>query len=408
MPIFSKYVASGPPLLTDPSQTITGSFTLSDTTTTIANTLRRCILVETRSVGFRADLTNVADPGVVIRKNTSVIFNEMLAHRITLIPTAFPLDGFDPTQYQCVLTIKNDKSEPISSTGVLHVTASDFRVLKKQEDGSFADTGAPFSNALFPTDPITNNSSLIVSLRPQWNPEQPVEEIDLTAFPIVGKGRDHMGFSPVSQCTFENTLDTNPQRQEQFFNEWLLSFKKIADPMSVPPDMMATYRREWGNMAIQRCFLIDARTGEPNTFGFTIESVGIRPVREIVAEGIQAAIDLVAPYADTEKSFDDLGVTTQPPDSRMNGLDLYFDGQEHTLGNLLQTILSERTGETDSPIVYAGYKVRHPLHRVLMIRLGFRDGFTGDKSLVARDFIAAAAEVARTTFEELAKSWETV
>lgn len=402
MPEFSNYTASGPPLLTDPSQQTTGSFTLSGTSTTVANTLRRCILVETRSVGFRADLTNVADPGVVVRKNTSVIFNEMLAHRITLIPANFPLDEFNPADFQCVLAVKNDKKEAISTSAIRHVSASDFRVLKKQEDGSFEDVGLPIAKAVFPSDPITGDTSLIVSLRPQWNTEQPAEEIDLTAFPIVGRGRDHMGFSPVSQCSFGNTLDTNPVRQEEFFKDWLLAFKKVSDPSTVNPDVMATYRREWGNMAIQRCFLVDER-GEPNSFDFTVESVGIRPVRAIVAEGIQAAIDLVTPYADREKSLEDLGITVKISDSRMTGLDLHFADQEHTLGNLLQTILTEKI-TPDAPIVFAGYKVPHPLHKSMMIRIGFRDGFT-DKESVARDLIVGAAEVARAIFEELAKSW---
>ena len=403
MPEFRNYTASGPPLLTDPSQQTIGSFTLSGTSTTVANTLRRCILVDTRSVGFRADLTNVADPGVVVRKNTSVIFNEMLAHRITLIPANFPLDEFDPSQFQCVLTVKNDKKEAISSSAIRHVSASDFRVLKKQEDGSFEDVGLPIAKAVFPSDPITGDTSLIVSLRPQWNTEQPAEEIDLTAFPIVGRGRDNMGFSPVSQCSFGNTLDTNPVRQEEFFKDWLLAFKKVSDPSTVNPDIMATYRREWGNMAIQRCFLVDEK-GEPNSFDFTVESVGIRPVRAIIAEGIQAAIDLVTPYADREKSLEDLGITVKSPDSRMIGLDLHFADQEHTLGNLLQLFLTEKLAP-DSPIVFAGYKVPHPLHKSMMIRIGFRDGFTGDKEVVARDLIAASAESARTIFKELADSW---
>ena len=182
--MFSNYVSSGPALLTDPEDNLVGSFTLSNTSSTIANTLRRCILVDTRSVGFRADLTNAADPGVVIRKNTSVIFNEMLAHRLTLIPLAVRrLDEFDPSRYQCVLTVKNDRQGPISNEGVLHVTAGDFRLLEKQEDGNFADIGAPAASAMFPADPITKQTSLVVTLRPQWSPEQPAEEVDLTAYP---------------------------------------------------------------------------------------------------------------------------------------------------------------------------------------------------------------------------------
>ena len=379
---FRNYEASGAALLTDPEDRIVGNFTLANTSTTIANTLRRCILVETRSVGFRADLTNPDDPGVAIRKNTSVIFNEMLAHRLTLLPLAVRrLDEFDPTRYQCVLTVKNDTKGPISDAGIRHVTAADFRIHEKQEDGSFIDVGAPAASAMFPPDPITKQTTLLVSLRPQWNPEQPPEEIDLTAYPVIGRGRDHMGFSPVSQCSFENSRDEDPVRQDQFFRDWLLSFKKVADPTSVTPEVLAGHRTEWETMAIQRCFL--------------------------VAEGIQAVIDLVAPYANGEKSLADLGISTQPPDSRMNGLDVMFDGQEHTLGNLLQTLITELYidgGAADSPLVFAGYKIRHPLQRIMTLRLGFRDGVTGTDAQ-AREIIATAAERARTIFEGLARSW---
>jgi len=406
--MFSNYVASGSALLTDPDDHIVGSFRLTNTSTTIANTLRRCILVDTRSVGFRADLTNTADPGVTIRKNTSVIFNEMLAHRLTLIPAAVRrIDDFDISRYQCVLSVKNETRGAISDAGIRHVTAADFRVHEKQEDGTFADVGLPAANAMFPPDPITGQTTLIVSLRPQWNPEQPPEEIDLTAYPVIGRGRDHMGFCPVSQCTFGNTPDTDPVRQEQFFKEWLLSFKKLEDPTSVTPEVLEGYRKEWSNMAIQRCFVINDR-GEPNSFDFTIESVGVRPVKEIVAEGIKAVIDLVAPYADTEKSLADLGITTQPPDSRMNGLDIHFNGQEHTLGNLLQTLITELyidTAAPDSPIVYVGYKIRHPLHRIMTLRLGFKGTGTDAQ---AREIIATAAERARIIFEELGRSWASV
>ena len=159
-------------------------------------------------------------------------------------------------------------------------------------------------------------------------------------------------------------------------------------------------------MAIQRCFLVDEK-GEPNSFDFTVESVGVRPVADIVAEGISEVIELVAPYADAEKTLEDLGIKTQPPDSRMNGFDVLFDGQEHTLGNLLQTLITELyidNAAPDSPLVFAGYKIRHPLHRVMTLRLGFRDGVLGTDAQV-RDIIVTAAEKARSIFENLAKSW---
>jgi len=304
-----------------------------------------------------------------------------------------------------VLTVQNNQKGPVAEATTLHVTASDFRVLEKQEDGEFQDAGLPAASALFPKDPITGQSSLIISLRPQWNIEQPPEEVDLTAYPVIGRGRDHMGFCPVSQCSFENTRDNDPVRQEQFFNEWLLSFKKLEDQTAVTPEVLAGYRQEWGNMAIQRCFLVDEH-GEPNSFDFTVESVGVRPVADIVAEGLHEVASLVRPYADADRTLQDLGIKTQPPDSRMNGFDVMFDGQEHTLGNLLQTLITDIyiNGAPDSPLVFAGYKIRHPLHRVMTLRLGFRDGVLGTEAQV-RDIIATAAGKALSIFESLSRAW---
>jgi DNA-directed RNA polymerase subunit L len=398
--MFRRYTEFGPPLLTEDSIPNSATFTLDGTSTTVANTLRRCILSETRSVGFRADLTNAADPGIIIRKNTSVIFNEMLAHRLTLLPLGVVrIDEFEPSRYECVLKVRNDSAD----AGIRHVTASDFRVL----DGG-VDIGDVAAQAMFPVDTITKQSSLIVSLRAQWNTEQPPEEVDLTAAPVIGRGRDHMGFCPVSQCSFENSLDTDPVRQEQFFTEWLGAFKKITDPTTVPPEVIAGHRKEWSTMAIQRCFIVDER-GEPSSFRFVVESVGIRPVKEIVAEGIKAVIDLVSPYTSAEKTMEELGMKAQPSDSRMNGIDVLFDGQEHTLGNLLQTLITDlylNSGAPDSPISFIGYKVRHPLHRVMTLRFGFStEGDSAQKMAIARQVIAAAAEKAVSIFNGLASGW---
>ena len=408
--MFHGYTEFGPPLLTEESLPNSASFTLDKTSTTVANTIRRCILSETRSVGFRADLTNAADPGIVIRKNTSVIFNEMLAHRLTLLPLGVVrIDDFDPSRYECVLRVKNEGSE-----GIRHVTATDFRILERQPEGAMADIGDVAAAAMFPPDPITKQTSLILSLRPNWSTEQPPEEIDLTAIPVIGTGRDHMGFCPVSQCSFENTLDTDPVRQEQFFSEWLASFKKIADITTVPPEVIAGHRKEWSTMAIQRCFVVNER-GEPSSFRFTVESVGIRPVKDIVAEGIRAVVNLVTPYASADKSMEELGLTAQPADSRMNGIDILFAGQEHTLGNLLQTLITElyldsgSTAVDSGPINFVGYKVRHPLHRVMTLRFGFtKEGDSEQKTAIARQLIAAAAAKAVSVFNALSSGWASV
>lgn len=375
---FTYYQTSGPTLLTNPTEKLVGQFTLSNTSTTVANTLRRTILTGTSSVSFRADLTNPSDPGITITKNTSAVFNEMLAHRLTLLPVALPPTE-DLTNYIFSLHVTND------TRAVKHVTAQDFTVTKG---------GEPIpSKQVFPADPITGQASLLVSLRPQWNPDQPPEEIELMARPVVGTGKENMGFSPVSQCSFMNTIDTDPVTQEQYYTEWLLAFKNgVADP---------SHRQEWENMSIQRCFLKDA-DGEPNSFNFTVESVGIRPVKEIVAEGIQAVIALVSEYAENPR------ITFTDPTSRMNGIDVLFEDQDHTLGNLLQTIITDLylsdAPSPDTHVTYVGYKVPHPLHKSMTIRIGFIAD-TADKEEVARAVVIRAATEAKAIFERLAEAW---
>jgi DNA-directed RNA polymerase subunit L len=92
----------------------------------------------------------------------------------------------------------------------------------------------------------------------------------------------------------------------------------------------------------------------------------------------------------------------------MTGVDLLFDGQEHTLGNLLQTLITELyidTGAPESPIVFAGYKVRHPLKREMTLRLGFRESHAGDMTTIAQSIVVNAAAQAKKIFEDLALSW---
>jgi DNA-directed RNA polymerase subunit L len=400
--MFRNYRSEGPPLLTDPDEKIRVRFTLEGTSTTVANTLRRCILSNTRSVGFRANLTDAANPGIVFRKNTSVIFNEMLAHRMTLIPLAVRrIDEFDPKSIECSLTIRNE------SPNIMHVTAGDIKIVQKTAGEGSEEIP---SSALFPPDPITGDTCLITTLRPATGTV--VEAVDFTAYPVIGTGSQFMGFCPVSQCSYGNTEDPDPVRQEQFFFEWLSEFKKIAEPGAVPPEVLAKHKVEWKTMAIQRCFKTDAATGEPNSFDFVIESVGVRPVKDIVAEAIQSVIAMVTPFANTETPSAELGITTQPVDSRMtNGIDVNIANHEHTLGNLLQTVLTDlylNTEAPDAPISYAGYKVPHPLHKSVRMRIGIREGVAGDPAVIARQVIAMAAQRAIQIFEDLAREWTNV
>ena len=399
--MFQDYKEDGPSLLTGTDSKIRGSFLLTGLAgsgTTVANTLRRAILMETRTVGFRADLTNTVDPGIRIKKNTGPIFNQMLAHRLTLIPIGVRNFDFDPSKYEFTLKVSN------TSAVAVDVTADMFQVSEKGDDGLFHPMDPVVTAAMFPRDPITGSTCLITTLRPHWNPDLPPDEIDLVATAVYGTGREFMGFCPVAQAAFHNTLDEDPVRQDNFFKTWLADFKKVTDSTTLEPTVLAAYRAEWSTMAIQRCFQVDAK-GEPNSFTFNVESVGIRPVKEIVEEAIKSVITLVSAYTDAAL-FEGVSFTTL--DSRMSGIQVAFMNQEHTLGCLLEAMIHELylTTEGDAPVTYAAYKVPHPLQKKMVLILGKHvTGHDDVTEEVAAQVVVAAAKKAKSVFEGLLEAW---
>ena len=104
--LFYDYVESGPTLLGDKTRKIRGTFrfgsTESPANTTLANVLRREILVSVPTVGFRTE--PVEKTQVVIDTNTTPLMNEMLAHRIGMIPIRADPDMFDPDRYEFVIS----------------------------------------------------------------------------------------------------------------------------------------------------------------------------------------------------------------------------------------------------------------------------------------------------------------
>ena len=64
-------------------------FTIKDIELSIVNAIRRIILSELPNVAFYFDPYDVDNNDIIIKNNNSVLHNEFLAHRISLIPIHF-------------------------------------------------------------------------------------------------------------------------------------------------------------------------------------------------------------------------------------------------------------------------------------------------------------------------------
>jgi DNA-directed RNA polymerase subunit D len=374
-------------------------FQLAPTKVEYANTLRRAILTEVESVAFRADiLTDGSTDDVKVLKNSTPMSNEMLAHRVGLLPihVSNPL-AWNPDEYSFELNIKNDSADP------LDVKASDIRVLKDR--GPEEEPLPVPSTEFFRLNPVSQDTSLIAVLKGRVGAQEP-ETLHFKAKATVGLGRENARFIPVSQCAYRYTIDKDPERQKEFFEQWLVNHKKVSvADLETNPARKAELQREFNTMEIQRCFMVD-EAGEPYSFDFALESVGVLDPMYIVARALQAIQEKCMKYASMDTGDLPETVRVGPADARMKGFDFLFAGEDHTLGNLFQTWMDLNllgTG-TGTQITFVGYKVPHPLKDEMLLRVGVDDG----KELTARQAVAEAARGCLTMFKGWEQAWSSL
>jgi DNA-directed RNA polymerase subunit L len=373
----------------------TTTFQLAPTHVTYANTLRRLILTGVETVAFRAYMTATGTTtDVEIVRNDTPMTNEMLADRIGLLPIHVlePLK-WKKDQYIFELEVKGQEGK------TTYVDAGQFRMKSMANIMSQDDEKSESAAAFFPPNPITGNTCLIATLQPGAGPTQQV--IHLKAAASVGTGREHARFSPVSQCSYEYTLDDNEDRRRTMFLQWLDTAKK-ASGIDLESERGKELKREFETMQIKRCFKINEK-GEPDSFDFTIESAGVLPVSYIVDRACAVGEQMCSQYMHLHMGDlpDDVIVSTS--DSRMIGYDFLFQKHDHTLGNLLQTWLVEHhiEGDEHPKVTYAGYAVPHPLRDEMVLRIGVEDR----SEQTARLAIATAAKGCVNMFKNLRAKW---
>jgi DNA-directed RNA polymerase subunit L len=371
----------------------TQAFTLSPIHVTYANTLRRLILTGVETVAFRADMTSTGSTtDVVIKKNDTPMTNEMLADRIGLIPINVqdPLN-WKGDKYVFSLKVAGDKDN------TTYVKSGDF-IVKDITEAEEVPV-ITLTNKFFPPNSITGDTCLIATLQPGSGATQQFIEIEAKA--TKGTGREHARFSPVSQCSYEYTPDSDPQRIEEMFQNWLNVAKK-ASGIDKGSERYSELQREFNTMQIKRCYKVNEK-GEPDSFNFTIETAGVLPIQYVVERACEVGENMCSRYVNIHQGDIPSEITISSADSRMIGYDFLVRGHDHTLGNLLQTWLVENhiDGNATPKITYAGYCVPHPLRDEMVLRIGVEDG----EEATARQAFAEAAKGCVEMFQKLRTSW---
>lgn len=370
----------------------------------LVNALRRAIMADVRTAAIAFDPRGGPESAerndVEFRKNTTVLHNEFLGHRISLVPLNFDerqLAGFHPSQYKFVLQAKN------AGETVLDLTTAHFRVLDAATDAAMPNA---FRDALFPPSPVTGDHVLLVRLKPGARGDGNGEEVDLTCRARLGSGRDHARWSPVSECHFRNRID--PVAYEAALAATLA--RKGVDPADPTAAAgIAAIRRQHEAFEGQRCFLKNAH-GEPCAFEFVLKSeTRLRPAhvvhagfhalaamvrallrgvqRERVGRDVYDARAAVAGDGGDGAAARVTEVDVLPAPNMDDVYDLVVSPADHTLGNLVQGMLYVRwvraeegpgasSGDTSDTSEAAGDRVRfigyhqpHPLEDRILFKI---------------------------------------
>jgi len=154
------------------------------------------MITDVETIAFRANITDTGSTtDVIITKNDTPLSNEMLAHRIGLIPIHVenPLD-WKPEEYKFSLKVSNDSSEP------LDVVAADIQVLKNR--GAEEEPLLVPNVQFFHPDPVTHDTALLTVLKGKLASQEP-EIIEFSAVATMGTGRENAAFMPVtSRCAY--------------------------------------------------------------------------------------------------------------------------------------------------------------------------------------------------------------
>jgi DNA-directed RNA polymerase subunit L len=310
------------------------------------------------------------------------------------------VDNWDKKSHLFTLHVKN------TTDTTRLVTASDFQVMriKPEEEGGDGVEREQIPNTLFfQPDPLTLETCLLAVLKPQL-PGQAPEEIHVEAYASLGKGREHTRFNPTSQCSYAYSRDEDEARIKELWIRWLTEQKKVGNPADLEKDAVrkGMLEREFRSLEIQRCFKVGP-DGEPNSFDFVIETISTMSPYVIISRALRAVIALCDKFANLDKGDLPPTVEIRPADARMKGFDVWFDGEDHTLGNLLQTYIDDHFIDSGE-CTFVGYKVPHPLRDEMVLRIGVADL----SEATARLILAKAAKGCANMFADWAVAFESM
>jgi len=331
------------------------TFTLENVNVSIANAIRRSI---TNDVPTWVFMTSPHEKNqATFHANTSQMNNELLKQRLSCIPIHQQYDyegSIDLADYYLEVNVEN------TTDAIIQVTTEHFIVKKKSDDQPIS---IDLNRAIFPPYMPPDSADaeeyfiLFIRLKPKISEEIPGEKIHFTCDFSVATAKESAMFNVASTCTYGNTIDTD--RAEQ---ELTIQTQKWRDQGMITEEIGDEVKNWW---------LLDAkRICKPNSFDFTIQSVGVFENIQLVIIGISQIQKKIQRFLKNLDEFGDGQISIEPSLSTMeDSYDIVFE-DDYTLGKVVEFMLYKNYFSKNI-LSYCGYIKMHPHDEESIIRIAF-------------------------------------
>jgi len=298
------------------------NFTLSGVNVSIANSIRRIILSEIPCVVFRT--APYSENKVFIQTNTTRMNNELIKQRMSCIPIYITDTSMPMEQYKVMLDKQNEGDT------ILHVTTEDFTIIDTNTDTALPQT---MVKSMFPPDSLTGDYIDIVRLRPRLSETIEGEHIVLSASFAIGMAKENGSFNVVSTCGYGNTVN------EDMANDHLSKYVDGLKVEQLSEDTIEFKKKDW-------LLLNSELYSIPDSYDFTIETVGPFENKQIILKCIHVMMDKINKFKSAVQTEDILRTSATSLD---HGFDIQLIGEDYTLGKALEYLLFARHYDRHSP-----------------------------------------------------------
>ncbi len=235
-------------------------FTVKDAPVALVNSIRRAMM---------SHVPTMAVDHINVYMNTSYLYDEILAHRIGLIPLKTNVDKFNfPDKCEC------------GGEGCPNCQVS----LRLNAEGPRTIYSGDFVSDDPETRPVYDNIPVVVLYEGQ--------QLMIEAVARLGTGKEHAKWRPVSVCAYkiipEIKIDEKCNSCGECVEACPRNVLELAEGKVTVKDVLnCSMCMECVNVCDEGAISVE----ETNDFLFTVESIGSMPAKEILRRGIEVLMN---------------------------------------------------------------------------------------------------------------------